>query len=159
MKLYIKQQVFSWLDRFYIKDENENDKYYAKGELTLFLKRLNVYDMAGQRIARIEQEFSWLKPTFVISIGGREVCRIIKKIQFMRNDYYIEGPPWELEGDFWAHEYSVFEGGREVMALSKKWFTWGDSYELNITDPQNELLCLTIALAIDCAMAVSGKNG
>jgi uncharacterized protein YxjI len=155
MKLYIKQQVFSWLDRFYVKDAESNDKYYAKGELTFFLKRLNVYDMSGKRIARLTQEFSWLRPTFVITIEGREVCRIVKKIQFLRNDYYVEGLPWELEGDFWAHEYGMYEGGHVIMTLSKKWFTWGDSYELHINDPKNELICLCIALAIDCAMAAS----
>ncbi|MCL1808016.1 MAG: hypothetical protein FWG31_09995 [Oscillospiraceae bacterium] len=31
-------------------------------------------------------------------------------------------------------------------------FSWGDSYELDIADPQNELLCLCVALAVDCAL-------
>jgi uncharacterized protein YxjI len=158
IKLYIKQQVFTWLDRFYIKDADASDKYYAKGELSFFLKRLNVYDMGGQRLARITQEFNLFMPTFVIAVNEQTVCRIVKKFQFFRNDYYVEGLPWELEGDFWAHEYSLYEGGLSLMYLSKKWFTWGDSYELHIADPQNELICLCIALAIDCAMAASGKR-
>ena len=158
MKLYIKQRVFSWLDRFYVKDAKSDDKYYAKGELMFFLKRLNVYDMAGKRLACINQEFNLFMPTFVITIGEHEVCRVVKKFQLFRNDYYIEGLPWELEGDFWAHEYGMYEGGKVVMTLSKEWFTWGDSYELNIKDPKNELICLCIALAVDCAMAVGKKR-
>jgi len=39
------------------------------------------------------------------------------------------------------------------LYLKQKVFTWGDSYELNITDDQNELMCLCIALAVDCALA------
>jgi uncharacterized protein YxjI len=154
-KLYIKQRVFSWLNRFYVKDEYNSDKYYAKGELTLLLKRLNIYNMDGRQIANIKQEFRFFMPSLIILIEGREICRIVKKFQFFRNDYYVEGLPWELEGDFWAHEYSMYEGGRTLMSLSKKWFTWGDSYELHIEDSKNELICLCIALAIDCAMAVS----
>ena len=30
MKLYLKQKVFSWRDRFYAKDENNNDRYTLK---------------------------------------------------------------------------------------------------------------------------------
>ena len=36
------------------------------------------------------------------------------------------------------------------MRISKAWLTWGDAYERDISDPQIELLCLCVALAIDC---------
>jgi uncharacterized protein YxjI len=39
------------------------------------------------------------------------------------------------------------------MSLSKKWFTWGDSYELDIADPRDEVLCLCITLSVDCVLA------
>jgi uncharacterized protein YxjI len=39
------------------------------------------------------------------------------------------------------------------MRLSKKWFTWGDSYELDIVNPQDELLCLCVTLSVDYALA------
>lgn len=42
--------------------------------------------------------------------------------------------------------------------ISKAWFTWGDSYEPEIFDPYNEILCLSVALAIDCAVAQSQYN-
>ena len=29
MKLYIKEKVFSWGDKFHVKDENGPDRYYA----------------------------------------------------------------------------------------------------------------------------------
>ena len=34
MKLYMKQKVFSFADRFYIKDEEGRDRYYVEGELS-----------------------------------------------------------------------------------------------------------------------------
>ena len=57
-----------------------------------------------------------------------------------------------MEGDYFAHEYCLYEGARQMMLLSKQWFTWGDSYELSISQPQDELLCLCVTLAMDCAM-------
>ena len=35
MKLYMKQKVFSWADRFTIKDEYGADKYYVEGQKTI----------------------------------------------------------------------------------------------------------------------------
>jgi len=52
----------------------------------------------------------------------------------------------------------IYDGQNEIMRISKKWFTWGDSYELDIFDPQNEILCLCVALAIDCAMAQASRS-
>ena len=36
MKLYIKQKVFSWGDKFTVKDEAGRDRYYVEGEVFTF---------------------------------------------------------------------------------------------------------------------------
>ena len=46
-------------------------------------------------------------------------------------------------------------GDRNIMNIHKEWFTWGDSYELDILDPDYELISLGIVLAIDTAMAAA----
>ena len=153
MKLYLKQKVFSWRDRFFVKDEDGYDRYSVQGEILSLGKRLRIYDSDGTEVAFIRQKvMSWL-PRFFVEINGQVVCTIVKELTFFRQSYRVEGLPWHLTGDFWAHEYSLDENGREIMRLSKKWFSWGDSYELDITDSQNELMCLCIALAVDCALA------
>jgi len=45
------------------------------------------------------------------------------------------------------------------MTVSKEWFTWGDSYVLNIADEIDEILCLAIVLAIDCEMCTANNRG
>ena len=96
MKLYLKQQVFSWRDRFFAKDEN------------------------GTEAAFIRQKvLSWL-PRYFIEIDGRVVCEIVKELTFFRQSYRLEGLSWHLEGDFWAHEYSLNDNGKQIMSLSKK---------------------------------------
>jgi uncharacterized protein YxjI len=155
MKLYIKQKVFSWRDRFFVKDEGGNDRYAAEGEFFTWGKKLHIYNENGFETAFIRQKVLSLMPRFFIEIGGREICEIVKEFTFFKQNYRIAGLPWHLSGDIWAHEYSLEDyNGSQIMRLSKKWFTWGDSYELEIADAQNELPCLCVALAVDCAMAV-----
>ena len=49
MKLYIKQKVFSWGDKFTVKDEAGRDRYYVEGEVFTFGRKLHVYDMVATR--------------------------------------------------------------------------------------------------------------
>jgi uncharacterized protein YxjI len=155
----MRQKVFSWRDRFAIADENGNPRYAAQGEILSLGKRLRVYDGRGAEAAFIRQKvLSWL-PRYFVEIGGQTVCVIVKELSFFRPKYRIEGLPWRLEGNFWAHDYWMSDtAGQTVMRLSKKWFSWGDSYELDISEPQHELMCLCIALAVDCALAVQKQH-
>jgi len=38
MKLYLKQKVFSWRDRFCVKDEQGNDRFVVVGRYLLGVK-------------------------------------------------------------------------------------------------------------------------
>ncbi|MDR2700775.1 MAG: LURP-one-related family protein [Nitrososphaerota archaeon] len=158
MKLYLKQKVLSWRNRFYVKDENGNDRFAAEGEIFTWGKKLHIYDTNGNEVAFIRQKVWALLPRYYVEINGRVVCEIVKELTLFKPKYRLEGKSWRLEGDFWAHEYSLTNRSQRIMHLSKKWFTWGDSYELDITNPQDELLCLCIALVVDCALAAQSND-
>ena len=152
--LYMKQQVFSWRDRFYVKNENGDDVYYVEGEIFSFGKRLHVYDKNGTQVAFIGQKLLTFMPRFSIEIGGEFICDIVQNFTFFSQSYRLEHLPLRLEGDFFAHDYSLLsDNGEVVMRLEKKWFTWGDSYAMQIRGDASELLCLCVALAVDCTMA------
>lgn len=155
MKLYMKQRVFSWTDRFDIADEQGNTRYYVEGELFSWGKKLHVYNRSGQEVAFIRQKLmAWL-PQYFIEINGRTVASVVKEFTFFRPSYRVDGLPWKMQGDLWAHDYVMHNNGRDVMRLSKAWFTWGDSYELEILNPEDELLSLCVTLAVDCAIEQS----
>lgn len=152
MKLYIKQKVFSWGDKFTVKDEYGNDRYYVEGEIFTFGKKLHVYDMNGCEVAFIKQEvWSWM-PKYHVFCGNRKIAEIKKEFTFLFPKYSIEGLGWEIEGSFMAHEYEITKSGYPIVTISKEWMTWGDSYELNIKNPQDEIVALAVVLAIDCVL-------
>ena len=153
MKLYMKQKVFSWTDRFTIKDEEGQDRYFVEGEFLTLSKKLHIFDGSHHEVAFIRQKLLSLLPRYFVEIDGQEVCQIVKRFTLFTPKYELEGIGWNVQGDFWAHEYSVYDGGKTIMHLSKHWFTWGDSYELDIADPKDELLCLSIVLAIDAVIS------
>lgn len=153
MKLYIKQKVFSWVDRFTVKDEAGQDKYFIEGEFFSFGKKLHVNDMSGAESAFIQQKVLTFLPRYFVFIDGQEVAEIVKEFTFLHPKYSIEGLGWDITGSFWAHDYEIVQNNRPIVTIHKEWMTWGDCYELNIADPRDELLALSVVLAIDSVMA------
>ncbi len=155
MKLYIRQKVFSWRDRFTVKDENGRDRYSVEGELFSWGKKLHVYDMGGTEAAFIQQKVFSFLPRFLVFVNGTQVAEIVKAFTFFRPRYRIEGPGWDVGGSFMAHDYEITRNGEAIVTIHKKWMTWGDCYAPDIVNARDEIPALSVVLAIDCVMAAN----
>jgi uncharacterized protein YxjI len=153
MKLYIKQKVFALKARFNVKDESGADRFSVEGDFFSLKSKLHIYDMTGSEVAVVYRRLMTFLPRFVVEIGGVQAAEIVKEFSFFIPKYHLEGTALRLEGDLMAHQYMLGDGTRTVMSLSKEWFTWGDSYLLDIENPADEILALSIALAVDCVLA------
>ena len=152
MKLYMKQKVFSWKDRFTIKDETGADRYTIEGEFFTIGKKLHVFDRNHNEVAFVQQKVLTFLPRFFVYRNGQQVAEIVKRFTFFRPRYEIAGLGWEVNGSFWEHDYTITKNGREIVSIHKVWMSWGDSYELNIVNGEDEVLTLAVVLAIDAVM-------
>lgn len=157
MKLYIKEKVFSWGDKFTVKDEYGNDKYFVQGEVFSWGKKLHVYDMTGNEVAFIKQEVWSFLPRFYVFCNNVQVAEIKKEFSFIFPKYSVAGLGWEIEGRFMAHDYEIKKESSTIVSISKEWMTWGDSYELDITNPEDEIVALAVVLTIDCVTEASAS--
>ena len=158
MKLYIKEKVFSWNERFTVKDENGWDKYFVEGEFFSFGKKLHLLDIHGREVALIQQRLFTFLPRYAVSVAGREIAEIRKEFTLFFQRYVIDGLGWQVEGSVWEHNYEIRKNGRLIVRIDKEWFTWGDSYVLDIADPNDELLALAVVLTIDCVAEANSNN-
>ena len=159
MRLYMKEKVFSWNERFTVKDENGWDKYFVEGEFFSLGKKLHLLGAHGEEVAFIQQRLFTLMPRFAVTVAGREIAEIRKEFTFFFQRYVIDGLGWEIDGDVWAHDYVIRKNGRIIVRITKEWLTWGDSYVLDILDPADELVALAVVLTIDCVAEASRNNG
>ena len=159
MRLYMKEKVFSWNERFTIKDENGWDKYFVEGEFLSLGKKLHLLNINGEELAFIQQRLLTLMPRYSVSVAGREIAEIRKEFTFFFQRYIIDGLGWEVDGSVWEHRYEIRKNGRLIVRIDKEWFTWGDSYVLEIADPADEILALAVVLTIDCVAEAGNRNG
>ena len=158
MKLYIKQKIFSWNDKFSVFDANGEERYVVEGEFFSWGKKLHVYDSAQREAAVIRQEVLTFLPKFIVSVDGQEIAEIVKEFTFFKPKYRIDGLGWAIDGDFWDHDYEITKNGSTIVSISKEWFTWGDCYELDIESPEDEITALAVVLAIDCVLEAQRNN-
>ena len=152
MRLYIKQKVFSFKDRFTVKDAAGEDRYFVEGKLISLGKKLTITDAAGNEVAFVRQKVLTLLPKFFVEINGEEVAQIKKKLTFLKPKYEVEGLDWSVDGDFFSHDYTISENENVIASIHKRWMAWGDTFELDISDNADEVLALAVILAIDAVM-------
>ncbi len=148
MKLLFKQRAFTWFDSYDIFDEAGNTAYTVQGRLA-WGHRLEISDAAGNYLGQVRQEVLTFRPRFSLFIGENCVGQLRKEFALFKPVFTLDCNGWEIEGNFWEWDYRVTEGSRIVMTVSKELFHWTDTYQMDIADPRDALLCLMIVLAID----------
>jgi uncharacterized protein YxjI len=62
------------------------------------------------------------------------------------------------EGEFSHHEYTFLRGDARVASVSKEWFTFADSYGVDIDPGQDDVLILASTVVIDMACHPTGRR-
>ncbi|PSL40044.1 uncharacterized protein YxjI [Planomicrobium soli] len=152
-QLYIKQKVFSLSGKFTVKDQQENDVYYVEGSFLQIPKTFTIMDATRGEIALITKKVFSLLPKFFVEVNGQEVLKIEKEFSIFKARYKIDAAGIEVLGNWWDMDFQILQHGEVVGQVSKKWFTWGDSYQVQIMDKEMEAIIVALVVAIDCVKA------
>ena len=55
-------------------------------------------------------------------------------------------------------EFRVSQNGEPIGTVNKEWFTWGDSYKVEIVKEDMEAVMIALVIAIDCVKADDRKS-
>ncbi|MHC5269398.1 LURP-one-related/scramblase family protein [Enterococcus sp. LJL98] len=149
-QLYIKQKVFSLGEKFTVYDHRERPQYFVEGSFFQIPKSFTIYNQNQVEIAQITKKvFSWL-PKFYVDIRHNPQIIIEKELTFFKAKYQISAEDITVEGDWWDMDFSIQRRGQTIARIQKKWFTWGDTYEVEVRDESLEEVIVSLVIAIDC---------
>jgi uncharacterized protein YxjI len=162
MRYVMKQKLLSWGDDFTIQDETGNDVYFVDGKMFSLGDQLSFQDMRGNELAQIRQKlFAWGK-TYEVYRGGVLAAVVRKELfTFFKCRFTVDVPgPDDLEanGDFLDHEYEFTRGDRTVASVSKRWFSFRDTYGIEVADDEDPVLVLASAVVVDMACHAGRKQ-
>lgn len=153
MRYELKQKFWSWGDDFVIKDASGNDAFLVDGRAFSFGDKLSFQDMNGNELLFIAQKLLSWGATYEITRGNHVLAFVKKKLfTFFNCQFMVDVPgPDDLaaEGEFLDHEYRFTLHGHTVATVSKAWFSWSDTYGIDVRDGQDDLLILASAVVID----------
>lgn len=151
MRYVVRQRFFSLGDSFAIKDEYENDVFIVRSQLLSIGKKLRIYDLLDNELCYIEQKLFKLMPEYDLYVSGQHTANIKKKFAFFKHDFDITSSygDYQVEGDFWAHEFEILKDNRLVARISKEFFSFTDTYGVDIDDAQDQISNLALAIIVD----------
>lgn len=152
-ELYIKQKVFSLSEKFTIKDQQENDVYYVEGSFMKIPKTFSIMSTTRDEVALVTKKVFSFLPKFFVEVNGREVLTIKKEFSFFKAKYTIDSADIEVQGNWWDMDFQVLQQGEVIGQVNKEWFTWGDSYKVQILNEEMEAIIIAFVVAIDCVKA------
>ncbi|EOT26377.1 LURP-one-related/scramblase family protein [Enterococcus saccharolyticus] len=152
-KLYIKQKVFSIGEKFTVTDENQQPRYFVEGSFFKIPKEFRILDENHREVGVITKKIFSLLPKFFVEVDGEEMITITKEFTFFKPKYSIDSHGIDVDGNWWDMDFDVRVHGKKIADINKKWFTWGDTYEVTIVDESFEQLIISLVIAIDCVKA------
>ncbi len=149
----MKQQWLTFGDDYVVKDAAGTEIFYIDGKVFTLRTTLILQDMGGRELATIQKKILSWGPTYEIYRAGA-LAAVVKKsmFTFFRCEFTVDVPgPDDLvaDGSFGEYEYVFRRSHGPVASVSKRFFSWTDSYGIDIDDGEDPVLIIASAVVID----------
>ncbi|MEZ0092631.1 LURP-one-related/scramblase family protein [Streptacidiphilus sp. EB129] len=153
MKFLMRDRMFSIGDDHWITTEHGEKAYLVDGKVLRISDTFELKDPHGHTVAVIKKKLVSVRDAMKIERGGETLATVKKKLFTPFRDKYEaqlhDGRELEVHGDFFDHEFDIDEGGHRVARVSRKWFTFRDTYGIDVKDGQDVPLLLCVAVCVD----------
>ena len=149
-ELYIRQEIFTLGEKLTVKDDQQENIYYIEGSFFQIPKTFSIMDENRNEVALITKKILSFLPKFYVEVQGKQILTINKELSFFKARYTIDAEGIEVQGNWWDMDFQVYKQGQLVGQVKKEWFTWGDSYKVQILDEDVQTIVIAIVVAIDC---------
>jgi uncharacterized protein YxjI len=150
----IRQKLFSIGDDFWIEDQDGRRVFKVDGMALRLRETLIFEDLSGKKLCQIQERWLPIRETMAIDGPDGEQIALVQKalITPLRDRWSVKvknGPDLGVQGNIFDHEYTIKQGWNKIAEVSRKWFSFTDTYGVEIDSGQNDILILAVAIAID----------
>lgn len=150
----MRQRMVSIGDDYWIENEQGQRVFKVDGKALRIRQTLMFEDPQGHELCKIQERMMRIKDSMEIEGPGGERVAMVKKalITPLRDRWVVriaDGPDLAVQGNILDHEYRIGEGRDQVAEVSKKWFRLRDTYGVEVSPGQNDVVILAVTVAID----------
>jgi len=151
MKLYIQQRVFSIGDKYDVYDEMQNVIYMVQGKIFSIGAQISISDAAGRELYFIKQRITFLLAHYELYQGNHLMADVRSELAIFKPKLSVTSQfgDFTMVGDIFSMDFEILKNGSSIGRISKKWLSWGDSYELDIYDNCDPGFFVALVVTID----------
>jgi uncharacterized protein YxjI len=152
----IRERMFRMGEDSDITGQAGQPVLHVDGKVMSLHNRLILRDPAGREAGQVHRKLAALRPTYEITIDGKDVAEVRKHLFTAFGDRFtidVHGAgEMEIDGDLLSHEFTIERDGQTVATVSKRWLSVADSYTVDVAPGEDHVLILASVLALDLAL-------
>jgi uncharacterized protein YxjI len=151
----MREKLVAIGDDFWVEDQDGDRAFKVDGKAMRLRNTLDLEDAHGTKLCRIQTKVLHIRDTMEIEWpDGKQMAKVHKAlITPLRERWKVDvadGEDLEIQGNIVDHEYKIERDGRQVAEVSKKWFRVRDTYGVEISpSEQDVVLMLAVTVALD----------
>ena len=151
----IRERLFRLGEDSDITDQAGQPVLHVDGKVLSLHNLLILHDPAGREVGQVHRKLAALRPTYDITIGGKDVAKVRKRLFTPFGERFTidaRGAGMQIDGDLLSHEFTIGRDGHTVATISRRWLTMTASYAVEVAPGEDDLLILASVLALDLAI-------
>ena len=150
----MRQRMISIGDDYVIENDRGERVFKLDGKALRIRKTIRFEDIDGRELCKIQERMLRVKDSMEIEDPGGHRMALVQKamIEPLRERWTVkveDGPDLHVQGNIVDHEYTIERDGQRVAEVSKRWFRVRDTYGVEITPGENDILILASTAVID----------
>jgi uncharacterized protein YxjI len=150
----MRQRMLSIGDDYAIENDRGEHVFKLDGKALRARKTILFKDMDGRELCRIQERMLRVRDSMEIEgPDGNRIAMVHKAmITPLRDRWVIDvegGEDLHAQGNFVEHEYTIERDGTKVAEVSKRWFRVRDTYGVEVSPGENDVLILAATAVID----------
>lgn len=161
MKLYLKQKVFKFLDHYDVYDEEQNVIFTVNQKFRFLGFHADVIAKEGFSSFEIDKEVFRFLPKYILTFEDGEQIILNFRFSLLQRKIDVETTFGNLfvRGNYWDLDFDVLKEQEVIATISKKWLSWGDTYEIDVYNEKYASEVLGIVIAIDSQKDIERNQG
>ncbi len=157
MRYVMRQKLWAWGNDFTIQDEAGTNRFYVDGKVISLRGEMVFHDADRRPVATVRKRLLSLGNVYDV-YHGDQLFAVVKEgwLPLVRYRFTVDvdddgaGPgDMTITGSFTDHEYTFERDGRTVATVSKRWFSWADTFGVDVADGADDVLVLACTAVVD----------
>lgn len=152
MKRYIfKEKFLKITDKYWIKDEDDNDTFYLDQDFTFIGYRATVFGPDKERLFRIEKKIISLLPKFFVDFEDGSKMTVNQRFTLLRKSIDVDTDfgTINLKGSIFDYDFIISLNGEKIGEVNRKFISLTDHYVLTVLNEDYTLAMIALVICLN----------